>query len=126
MIAVNDEVGIVADISQTLADQGINIESISVEGWGDRGVVILTTDQYDTAMKALRDAEFEIITYDAMVLKLRDEPGSLAKVAGKLRDAKINIQSLHVLDSSNGYTRIAFAVDDREGAEELLEIDEEA
>ena len=121
VVSVNDEIGVVADIAQVLADAGINIETIVVEGIGDRGIVILTTDSYTATMDVLRGAEFEVITYDAMVLKLEDKPGALARVAGKLRDEHISIQSLHVLKSDGDWVRIAITVDDREKADAMLE-----
>lgn len=120
VISINDEVGIVANISETLAEKEINIERITVEGWGDRGIVILTTDQHQKAMESLKDADFDIITYEGIVLELRDQPGELAKVAAKLRDANINIKSLNVIDTSNGYTRVAIATDKPQKTETLL------
>ena len=120
VISINDEVGVVANISETLAEKGINIERITVEGWGDRGIVILTTDQHQEAMESLKDADFDIITYEGIVLKLQDQPGSLAKVAAKLRDANINIKSLHVIDTSGGYTRVSITTDKPQKTETLL------
>lgn len=124
VVSVDDEVGVVADITQTLADAGVNIETISVDGLGDRGVIILTTDSYDVAMDALRQAKFELVTHDAMVLRLEDKPGALAKVADKLRGAQVSIQSLHVLKSDGDYVRVAVTVDDREKAEAMLDAGE--
>lgn len=124
VVSVDNEVGVVADITKTLADAGVNIETISVDGLGDRAVVILTTDKYDAAMTALRSAEFELVTHDAMVLRLEDKPGALGKVAEKLRDAHISIQSLHLLKSDGDYVRVAITVDDREKADAMLEAGE--
>lgn len=124
VVSVDDEVGVLADITQTLAEAGVNIETISVDGLGDRGVIILTTDSYDTAMDALRRAKFELVTHDAMVLRLEDRPGALGKVAAKLRDAQVNVQSLHVLKSDGDYVRVAITVDDREKAEAMLDAGE--
>ena len=124
VVSVDDEVGVLADITQTLAEAGVNIETISVDGLGDRGVIILTTDSYDTAMNALRQAKFELVTHDAMVLRLEDKPGALGQVAAKLRDAQVNVQSLHVLKSDGDYVRVAITVDDREKAEAMLDAGE--
>ena len=124
VVSVDVEIGVVADITQTLADAGVNIETISVDGLGDRGVIILTTDSYDVAMDALRQAKFELVTHDAMVLRLEDKPGALGKVAAKLRDAQVSIQSLHVLKSDGDYVRVAVTVDDREKAEAMLDAGE--
>lgn len=124
VVSVDNEVGVVADITKTLADAGVNIETISVDGLGDRGVIILTTDNYEVAMSALRGSDFELVTHDAMVLRLEDKPGALGQVAAKLRDAHISIQSLHLLKSDGDYVRVAITVDDREKADAMLEAGE--
>lgn len=120
VVSVDNEIGVVAELTQTLADAGVNIETMSVDGLGDRGVVFMTTDSYEVATAALREADFELVTHDALVLRLEDKPGALAQVAARLKDAHISIQSLHVLNSDGDYVRIAVTVDDREKADALL------
>ena len=89
----------VADLAQALADRGINIEDIDVQDAGPHqtGVVNLTVDRYDEALLALRDAGFRAVSEDALVIRLRDEPGALAKVAVRFKDAGIAIRSMHIL-----------------------------
>ena len=58
---------------------------------------------------------------DALVIRLRDEPGALARVAERFKNADVNIHSLHILDRHEGYTMVALSADDREKAEALLE-----
>ena len=120
VVSVDNEIGVVAEITQALADAGVNIETISVDGLGDRGVVFLTTDNYEVATAALRETDFKLVTHDAMVLKLEDKPGALAKVASRFKDAQISIESLHVLNSDGDHVRVAVTVDDREKADALL------
>ena len=43
IIMAANEVGVIADISRVLADADINIETISAEALGDKGVITLTT-----------------------------------------------------------------------------------
>ncbi len=87
-----NEVGVVADISRALADNGINIETINAEAIGDNGAISLTTDDYDGALRALTSAGFKTVTDDSLIVNLRDEPGALAKVAEKLKQGGVNIQ----------------------------------
>ena len=49
IVMARNEVGVIADISRTLANDGINIETISAEGLDEKGVITLTTDAYDEA-----------------------------------------------------------------------------
>ena len=121
VVMAANEVGVIADISRVLADNGINIETISAEALGDKGAVTLTADDYDGALRALTDAGFKTVTDDALILSLRDEPGALAKVAESLKEGGVNIQSLHILDRRDGLTTVAISTDDRAKAEGLVD-----
>ena len=121
IVMARNEVGVIADISRALADEGINIETISAEGLADKGVITLTTDAYDEALRALTDAGFRTVSDDSLVLRLPDEPGSLAKVAERFKDAGVNIQSLHIVERREGHTIVALSADDRAKAETLVD-----
>ena len=113
IVMARDEVGVIADISQALADEGINVESINAQVVGEEVTVILTTDRYDRALYILNQAGFKAVSDDALVLRLPDEPGALAGVAGNLKDAGVNIESMHILSRQAGYAMIALKTDNR-------------
>ena len=121
IITVRDEVGVIADISKALADESINIEAINTEVAGEKGVVILTTNEPDRALRVLMNAGFRAISDEATVIRLRDEPGALAKVAEKFKVAGVNIQSMHILNRHAGYANFALTADDDAKAKVLLE-----
>lgn len=121
IVMAANEVGVIADISRVLADDGINIETISADALGDKGVVTLTTNDYDGALRALTAAGFKTVTDDALILSLQDEPGALARVAESLKEGGVNIQSLHILERRRGLTTVAISTDDRAKAERLMD-----
>ena len=120
IVMARNEVGVIADISRALADEEINIETISAEALADKGVITLTTDAYDEALRTLTDAGFKTVSDDSLVLRLPDEPGALAKVAERFKDAGVNIQSLHIVERREGHTIVALSADDRAKAETLV------
>ena len=85
VIMARNEVGVIADISRALADADINIETISAKALGDKGIITLTTDDDDSALRVLTDADFKAAADDSLMLSLRDEPGALARVAERRR-----------------------------------------
>ena len=121
IVMAKNEVGVMADISRALADNGINIETINAEAIVANGAISLTTDDYDGALRALTSAGFRTVTDDSLIVNLRDEPGALAKVAEKLKQGGVNIQSLHIVERRGDYTTIAIRPDDRAKAESLLD-----
>ena len=120
-VLAKNEIGVIADISRALADAGINIETISAEGLEERGTITLTTDAQDAALRVLTNAGFKAVTDESLVLRLPDEPGALAKVAERFKQAGVNIQSLHILERKAGFTIVALAAEDREKAAKLVD-----
>ena len=113
IVMARDEVGVIADISRTLADENINVESINAQVTGEEVTIVLTTDRSDHALYILNQAGFKAVSDDALVLRLPDEPGALAGVAGSLKAAGINIESMHILSRQAGHAMIALKTDNR-------------
>ncbi|MCY4554967.1 MAG: ACT domain-containing protein [Chloroflexi bacterium] len=116
IVMAPDEVGVIADISKVLADEGVNVETINVEVFGEEVSVVLTIDQYDHALYMLNQAGFKAVSDDALVVRLADEPGTLAAMAGSLKDAGVNIVSMHILSRQAGHAMIALKTDNRTDA----------
>ncbi len=120
IVMVKDDVGVIAGITGVLAAAGINLRSLNTENTGETGLVIITADNTDEALRVLTEAGFRAVLDDVLVVRLPDEPGALAKIAERFRRAGVNIQSLHILDRHEGYATVALAADDRTQAEELI------
>jgi hypothetical protein len=86
----------------------------------ENGVIILTVDRYDDAVRALHEAGYRAITEDALVLRIRNEPGSLAKIARRLAEASINIRSLRIAKHLGEETLVTLVAERPEEARELL------
>ena len=122
VIMARDEVGVLADITSVLAQASVNLESINTQVNGEQGTVIISTDDTDRALIALADAGYSAVTDDAMLIRLKDEPGALARVAQRFSEAGINIRSVHILDRKDGIATIALSTspEERERAEALV------
>ncbi len=123
IIMARDEVGVLADVTATLARANINLESINTQVNGDQGTIIISTDDTDRALVALADAGYSAVTDDALLLRLKDEPGALARIAQRFSDAGINIRSVHILDRKDGMATIALSTspEERKQAESLVD-----
>jgi len=83
--------GNLSKITSALAAKGVNITGLyASDAKGNSAVRLLVADAA-RAKAALRAAGFRLSEEPALVLNLSDKPGRLAKVAGKLARARINI-----------------------------------
>ena len=122
VIMARDEVGVLSDITGALASANINIQSINTQVNGEQGTIIISTDDTDRALLALAEAGYSAVTDDAMIIRLKDEPGALARIAQRFSEESINILSIHILDRKDGFATIALATsqEDRPRAEALV------
>ena len=87
------QAGLMADISDHLGNAGINIETLEAFVVRDWDIVQLTVSDYDRALRVLRDAGYDAITEDAVVVNVKDQPGALAKVMRRLNEAGVGMRS---------------------------------
>jgi hypothetical protein len=114
VVLTEDHPGVLADLSACLAGRSINIEELSGDALQTSGVVRLTVDRYDEALVALRDAGFQAVSEDALVLRLPDEPGALARAMARFKQENINVRSMRILRRDGGQTLVALVVADGE------------
>ena len=126
VIMARDEIGVLADITSALARANVNLESINTQVNGEQGTIVISTDDTDRALTALANAGYSAVTDDAMLLRLKDEAGALARVAQRFGEAGINIRSVHILDRKDGFATIALSTstEDRPRAEALVSPEE--
>ena len=119
-VLVPNELGIAARLTSCLAERGINIEEIDIEGVESHGIVVLSVDRYDEALRVLSDQGFRVITQSTLLVRLQDKPGALAAVAMRLKDAGIDLRSMHILRRNDLFTTASLVCSDNARAAEVL------
>jgi hypothetical protein len=119
VVVTRSRTGLLADITEALGRRGINIETIDAEELHGTAIVELTVDLYDEALQALRDAGFDAVSEDALLIRLRDEPGALAKIAKRFKEASIALRSVRFIRRQDGWAFVAVATDRTEDAKRL-------
>ena len=122
-IISEDHPGVMAEIAEAMATAGVNIETLDAETIGSSGVIILTVDRYDAALRALARTPYKAVSEDAIVIQLEDKPGELARITRRFKQANINLQSVRILrrDPTSGKTIVAVSTPRTEEAMALLE-----
>jgi len=108
-IICDDHIGVLAEITDRLKKKNINIEDISAQSLGERGAVVISVSGKNKkdAIKALKDAGFIPLIKDSLVIKIKDRPGELARIAKKLQKEKINVETMHIISQEDGSSFVA-------------------
>lgn len=120
IITPADRPGTLADIAERLAARGVNIVDIDATDDHAHGVILLQAEPYDQALRALADGGYQAMSEDVLVIRIKDEPGALAKIAARFRDPPINIRAMKIVRRDGGWASVALSTDNNDGAKGLL------
>lgn len=122
-VLVENRPGSLGEVASILAEEGVNIEAIMLEGSVDFGVARLRVDQPQVAQTALNSRGFPKVTVGEVIrLDLPNEPGQLAEVCERLREVSVNIDYVFgTAGDVEGESDLVLKVDDMDRAREALD-----
>lgn len=91
-IFLDNRPGTLARVADALAKAKINVYAISTSDTVDHSVVRLIVDDSRRALQLFEEHGTLVVDDDVLMIEGDNKPGSLAKLAHKLADAKINIE----------------------------------
>ncbi|MBY5163516.1 ACT domain-containing protein [Salsipaludibacter albus] len=117
VVTPDDRPGVLADIGETLAEAGVNIEACSAFTGGGKSVVHLLVDDDVAGVAALQEAGLTVhAAREVAIAQLSNEPGSLAQATRRVHDAGINIEQAYFANDN----RIVIVSDDPAGVRSAL------
>jgi len=120
-LITQSKIGLIAEITEALAAENINIENIDAKSFEDKAVIVMSVDNYELAMEILERFEnFQIVAEDVILIKLQNEPGALAKIARRFTDAKISLRSISFVHRNQEAGLVAISTERSAAALELV------
>lgn len=120
-IITKNRVGLLSEITELLGNEGINIESVDVEGTRENVIVRVLTNNERKAHDLLTDNGYRVLESEVMVVRIKDRPGELAKFARQMAAGNIKIETIYMLGKEGGEGILAVKVDKPAEAKKLLE-----
>lgn len=90
-VAIENQPGRLAAISQALAASGINIKDLSILDNIEQGVIRMVTSDAAACKALLTTHGFHPVEAEVMIVDLPDMPGKLALIADALAKGGVNI-----------------------------------
>lgn len=91
-IFLENKPGTLADVTQSLQDENINILAMTVSDTIDHAVVRMMVDKPGEAIHRLEDQNLLVVENKVLVVDLENKPGALANMANRLAEHNINIE----------------------------------
>ncbi len=103
VITTKNKIGLLADISRMLANEGINIESVLGYETGNTARLMLVTNANLPIIKELKKKKYKSVKEtEVLMVEIENKPGALKVVTTELKKAKIDIKYLYVTPPSLG------------------------
>ncbi len=119
-VILENRPGSLADLGDTLGENGINMEGLCAFPLKDEGIVHILVEEETTAKYVLEAAGFEVRAIrEVLVIDIGNivgKPGSGGKLARNIGNAGVNIDLIYLAENN----RIILGVDDLEKAQAAL------
>lgn len=121
-VFVENKQGALVSITDTLAENNVNIRALSIAETEDFGILRLIVNDEETAKKTLTENGYLIKVTNVVGVKIGDAPGKLTEALRVLDKAGINMEYLYAfMARTEKHAYVVLRVEDDEIAESALE-----
>ena len=120
-VFVENKRGALVSITQTLAENNVDIRALSIAETQDFGILRLIVNDETAAEAVLTENGYLIKVIDVVGVKIGDEPGKLAAALDVLDKADINVEYLYAfMARTEKHAYVVLRVEDNAVAEKAL------
>ena len=120
-VFLENKPGRLAQVLSTLAQSKINLVALSVMDRHEHGVLRLVSEDEAATVKALQDMNAHFTESDVLLVELKNQPGSLARICERLAEEHISIDYAYCSSGGrNGKVFGIFKVSNLEKAQRIL------
>ncbi len=120
-VFLSNKSGRIADVTEVLAENGIDLRALSIADGETYGSLRLITSDQDKALDALKKANFLTKITEVLAIEIPNEPGSLAKILNALDQNGIGVDYIYgYVGVGGGKARIIIRVSDNDAAANVI------
>lgn len=119
-IFLENRAGRLEEVLRVLAEERINIFSLSMADTSEYGMLRLLVSDPEKGRAALKSRGFSATLTDVLALQMEHKVGELHRVLRILCDAGVNIEYMYALCTETNEAAMALKVSDLEKAEKLV------
>ena len=105
-IFLENKCGRLADVTQVLAENDINIRALSLADTTDFGILRIIVDDSEKASNVLKNAGYTVAETKVVAVEVPDRPGGLANILAPLRKACLDVEYMYAFVQRSGENAI--------------------
>ncbi|MFH2138888.1 MAG: hypothetical protein ABII88_10300 [Candidatus Omnitrophota bacterium] len=90
-----NQIGTLADISQWMADKGINIKAVCAYADNGKAHFLFVTTDNKKAIEILKAKELSASEDEVVIVEMNDKVGTLKDMAKKLKSAEVDLKYIY-------------------------------
>jgi hypothetical protein len=120
-IFLENKCGRLAQVTQFLAENSINIRALSLADTADFGILRVIVNDVEKAVSVLKAAGYTLGETDVVAVEVSDKPGGLSHILSPLWKAGLDVEYMYAFVQSSGENAIMiFRFEDPDRAIEVL------
>ena len=121
-VFLENKSGRLAEVTELLADNGINLRALSLADTADFGILRLIVNDIDKAKSVLKSGGFTVGRTEVLAVEVPDRPGGMAGILAVLGENSINVEYMYAFVQKEGeHAVIIFRFDDLDAAISALQ-----
>ncbi len=120
-IFLENKSGRLAEVTDILAKNGINLRALSLADTADFGIFRLIVNDTEKSVMLLKNKGFTVAKNDVVAVEVPDKPGGLAGILAALQGKAINVEYMYAfVQKCEGNAVLIFRFDDIDKAIDAL------
>jgi hypothetical protein len=121
-IFLENRSGGLADVTDVLTRNGIDIQAVALADMADFGILRLIVEDPERTRQVLKQAGFTVDKTRVVAVEVPDHPGGLADTLKVLRESRVNVEYLYSAARTRGENAVViFRFDEIERAVKVLQ-----
>ncbi|MFA5342066.1 MAG: ACT domain-containing protein [Clostridia bacterium] len=120
-IFLENKEGRLAELTSILADEGINLNALTIADTSDFGILRIIVDDVEKTGILLKDNGFTVSVTDVIAIDIDNIPGGIAKPLSMLHKNGISVEYIYAfLAKKDDTAHVIFKVSDVDAAIQIL------
>jgi hypothetical protein len=121
-VFLENKKGRLAEVTQTLSREKINIRALSLADTADFGVLRIIVNNPERCLAVLKASSFVAQVTEVIAIEVEDKPGGLARILEVLDEDNVNVEYMYAyVEKTKENAIVICKIDDRERALQVLE-----
>jgi hypothetical protein len=121
-VFLENKKGRLAEVTQTLSREKINIRALSLADTADFGVLRIIVNNPERCLAVLKASSFVAQVTEVIAVEVEDKPGGLARILEVLDQDNVNVEYMYAyVEKTRENAIVICKIDDRERALQVLQ-----